>query len=250
MTALHSTTSVSSLLYLAFGGRRARQAISAEVIQEIAALTNVLPTLKEGAMLFEHRGNATHVFVVRSGYLKGELTDRDGDRQITDFYLTGDFVNIQSVCTLKHEARVSAITTASVVAIPLNALLRLAREHADVQERLHTAIGRELLKLDDLVHRLCRQPVSARIAAFFMQLSERLYRLGNEADRFYFPVRRADIASFLNMDRATFTRGFRELERRGLLTADGYEIRLLDPDGLTALALEENAADRTRRGRQ
>lgn len=239
-------TTLAPLLHSAFDGDAKSRDLPAEVIDELTAIAQVLPSQQRGNVLFEYGTQADRLCIVRTGLLKGVVTNASGDRQVTDFYLSGDFLDVQSICTLRHECRVEAVTTATVACLPLKGVLALARANPALQDSLHKAIGRELLKLDQLIYQLCRKPVVSRIAAFFLTLSERFHALGNEPMRFYFPARRADIASMLMMDRATFTRGFRELERQQLITADGNEFRLLDADGLREVAHDDELQPRPR----
>lgn len=237
-------TTLAPLLHSAFDRDVGSRGLPAGVIDALAEMTQVLPSQQPGNVLFDHGTDADRLYIARTGLLKGVVNNAAGQRQVTDFYLSGDFLDVQSVCTLRHECRLETVATATVVSLPLRGVLALARSNPPLQDALHQAIGRELLKLDQLIYQLCRKPVASRIAAFFINLSERFHAIGNERGRFYFPARRADIASMLMMDRATFTRGFRELERRELITADGHEFTLLDMDGLRALSMDDELLPR------
>lgn len=237
-------TTIAPLLHAAFDGDARAHDLPDDVIDELTAISQVLPSQQRGDILFDYGTPADRIYIARTGLLKGVVTNSAGERQVTDFYLSGDFLDVQSICTLRHECRLEAVTTTTVVSLPLRGVLTLARANPPLQDALHKAIGRELLKLDHLIYQLCRKPVASRIAAFFLNLSERFRMLGNDPLRFYFPARRADIASMLMMDRATFTRGFRELERRGLIAAEGHEFSLVDPEGLRETALDDELAPR------
>ncbi|MBA1147083.1 Crp/Fnr family transcriptional regulator [Ectothiorhodospiraceae bacterium WFHF3C12] len=246
---MKSQATLAPLLYVAFGGDTRGRNLPGEVMDELIAIAQVLPSQQPGERLFDQGGRTDRIYMARTGLLKGEVNNANGQRQVMDFYLAGDFLDIQSLFTLRHQCRVETITTATVISLPLREVLAIARHYPALQDGLHKAIGRELLKLDQVIYQLCRRPVGARIASFFLDLSERFQALGNEPRRFYFPARRADIASLLMMDRATFTRGFRELERDGLVTADGSEFRLLDPEGLRHLSLDDELTE-TRQARK
>lgn len=239
MLRMRTQATLAPLLQTAFGNDTRDERLPAEVIDQLSAVAQVLPSQHPGAVLFEQGEPTERVYIARTGLLKGEVTNADGQHQVSDFYMAGDFLDLQSLCTLRHVCRVEAVTTASVVSLPLREVLALARRNPCLQDALHRAIGRELLKLDHVLYQLCRKPVGSRIAAFFLNLSARFQAMGNDPTRFYFPARRADIASLLMMDRATFTRGFRELERLGLVAAQGHEYRLLDAQALKSLALED-----------
>jgi len=224
------------ILQRALRATREGQLLDGALFDQLIERTRPAVSVEEGEVLFRMGDPAATVFVVQAGILKGEVTDSSGRSQVADFHLSGDFVDIQSFCTLRRETTVSAITTSRVVAIDLHGLLELARGDAVLQDALHRAVGRELLKLDHLIFLVGRKTVAARIAAFYLDLAQRLAALGNSPTRLYFPALRADIASHLMMDPATFTRGFRQLEREALLSGEGADITLLDTMGLKRLA--------------
>lgn len=227
------------VLSRALRGTRDGAPLERTLIERVIEQTQPAMTVEEDTTLFRIADPASTVFVVQAGLLKGTVSDGDGREQVADFFLSGDFIDIQSFCTLRHQATVSAITTSRVVGIDLTALLTLARQNAPLQDALHRAVGRELLKLDSLLYMVGRKSVTARIASFYTTLARRFAEIGNSPTRFYFPALRADIASYLMMDPATFTRGIRQLENSALLRADGADVTLLDVAGLRNAAGEQ-----------
>ncbi|HKJ95357.1 MAG TPA: helix-turn-helix domain-containing protein [Gammaproteobacteria bacterium] len=226
------------LLHKALTGGNGGNMLPAWAFEALASTAEVPAPFPEGRVLFDVGEIADDLLLVRAGMLAGDSGGKTRTRQVTGFFLPGEFADIESLCTLRHAIRVSALTTCSVVRLPMSTLLERERESRELQDCLHRIIGRGLHNLDQLLYSLSRQSSTARIAAFYLRLSERFHAFGNAPDRFHFPALHGDIASYLHMTGSTFSRGIMRLQRKRLLALDGADVRLLDTDGLRKLAME------------
>jgi CRP/FNR family transcriptional regulator len=206
-------------------------------------MAQVMPPLPDNTTLFEMGEAAEEVFVVRSGILMGDSGHENASRRVTGFYLPGEFLDVESLCSLRHACRATSLKTSSVIALPTQGMLALERESEEFQAVIHRVIGSAMQKIDHLLFSLSRKSAGSRIASFYLELSERFQRVGNVRDHFFFPAFHSDIASALRMTGATFSREIGALNRRGLLDINGGDVRLLDMGGLRDLAGEEDIPD-------
>ena len=71
-----------------------------------------------------------------------------------------------------------------------------------------------------------------RLAAFLLNLSQRLKARGYSASEFHLRMTRAEIGSYLGMTLETVSRTFSAFQQQRLLEVDKRHIRILDLDGL------------------
>ena len=71
-----------------------------------------------------------------------------------------------------------------------------------------------------------------RLAAFLLNLSERLSARGYSPSDFRLRMTRTDLSSYLGLSLATVSRTFSALQKRHLLEVDQRHIRIMDMDRL------------------
>jgi CRP/FNR family transcriptional regulator len=72
-----------------------------------------------------------------------------------------------------------------------------------------------------------------RLAAFLLNLSQRLNARGYSATEFHLRMSRAEIGSYLGMTLETVSRTFSTFQQQRLLEVDKRHIRVVDLEGLT-----------------
>jgi len=71
-----------------------------------------------------------------------------------------------------------------------------------------------------------------RLAAFLLNLSQRLKARGYSSTEFHLRMTRAEIGSYLGMTLETVSRTFSAFQQQRLLEVDKRHIRIIDLDGL------------------
>lgn len=119
-----------------------------------------------------------------------------------------------------------------LVELPLPALRTMLLHHPLLALRFADALAREVARLDSRLHELMHKDAGARLAAWISaQFADRA-----QPSVLRLEERKRDIASQLGMTPETLSRLMRSLSDRGLIAVNGYSLRLLDPQGLRALA--------------
>ena len=72
-----------------------------------------------------------------------------------------------------------------------------------------------------------------RLAAFLLNLAQRLKARGYSPSEFHLRMSRQEIGSYLGMKLETVSRTFSAFQQQGLLDVDKRHIRIIDPAGLT-----------------
>lgn len=154
---------------------------------------------------------------------------RNGERQITELHVAGDFADLHSF-TLKYlDHEVMSLTRCRVAIVPHDAL-------RDITERF-PALARLYwfsTNLDAAIHRewelsLGRRTARARVAMLLCELQLRLYIVGL-ADRhgFDLPLTQTDIAECTGLTNVSVNRVLRDLKESGLASSDRGRVTVLN----------------------
>ncbi len=94
-------------------------------------------------------------------------------------------------------------------------------------------MSREIVREHSLMMLLGSMNAEERLAAFLINLSQRLKARGYSPSEFHLRMSRAEIGSYLGMKLETVSRTFSAFQQQRLLEVDKRHIRILDLDGLT-----------------
>ncbi len=161
----------------------------------------------------------------------------EGQRQITELHVAGDFVDLHSFTLKRLDHSVMAMTPCRVAVVPHERLQRLTEQFPHLARVYWFATN-----LDAAIHRewavsLGRRSAIARIAHLLCELFVRLQivELTNK-NSYDFPLTQTELAECLGLTPVHVNRMLQELRGRELITIEGRRVTLLDRDALEALA--------------
>jgi len=153
----------------------------------------------------------------------------DGQRQITELHVAGDFADLHSF-TLKHlDHSVMALTPARVVQVPHEKLKGITEEHPHLARVLWFSTN-----LDAAIHRewevsLGRRNALQRTAHLFCELQVRLGLVGLASEKgFELPITQVELAECLGLTSVHVNRVLKELRERGLVEFRGGRVTISD----------------------
>lgn len=191
--------------------------------------------VKAGQWVFDSGDKFESLFIVKSGYLKAQLSDESGHEQILGFPLKGDVLGIDGLHAERYASQVVALTECELIIIPFNDLVQLGHQYAPMQSWFYRAIGRELVREHAVVGLLGTLGAEARVARFLIFLSDRFQTLGYSANDFNLHMTRQEIGSYLGLTLETVSRSLSGLQDIGLITINQRAVSLLSLAGLRNL---------------
>jgi CRP/FNR family transcriptional regulator len=97
-------------------------------------------------------------------------------------------------------------------------------------------MSKEISRSHQMVRALGSLRSEQRLAAFLMNLSQRMHTLGYSASEFLLRMSREEIGNYLGLTLETVSRLFSRFSRDGLIRVQQREIQILDMDALRELS--------------
>jgi CRP/FNR family transcriptional regulator len=189
--------------------------------------------IKAGEELFRGGERFQFIYAVRTGTFKSSLMLADGREQVSGFHMAGELMGLDGVANGRHASSAIALEDADVCAIPYVHLTELATGSADMQMVMARLMSREIVREHSLMMLLGSMNAEERLAAFLINLSQRMKARGYSPNEFHLRMSRAEIGSYLGMKLETVSRTFSAFQQQRLLEVDKRHIRIVDFDGLT-----------------
>lgn len=150
---------------------------------------------------------AQYVYRVVSGAVRTIRFSCDGRRQILGFHLPGDVFGIESGA--QHTLTAEAVGDCEISLIRRSLIETAAAQDARAAQALLALMQRQLHAAQEHALVLGRKGASERVAAFLLQLTD---RVSTECE-IDLPMSRADIADYLALTIETVSRAFTQMER-------------------------------------
>ncbi|MEJ8837293.1 fumarate/nitrate reduction transcriptional regulator Fnr [Ramlibacter sp. AN1133] len=202
-------------------------------VQRLDSLMFARRRVKEGQALYHEGEKFQFIYAVRSGTFKSVLTLKDGREQVTGFQMAGELMGLDGLASGKHASAAVALEDAEICAIPYSHLSELATVSPDLQHVISRLMSREIVREHSLMMLLGSMNAEERLAAFLLNISQRMKARGYSASEFHLRMSRAEIGSYLGMKLETVSRTFSAFQQQRLLEVDKKHVRIIDLDGLT-----------------
>jgi CRP/FNR family transcriptional regulator len=186
-----------------------------------------------GEAVFRESDRFQYVYAVRSGTFKSSLTLADGREQVTGFHLAGDLMGLDGLASGSHASKACALEDAEVCAIPYAPLNDLAARTPGLHMGMARLMSREIVREHSLMVLLGSMNAEERLAAFLVNLSQRMQARGYSSREFHLRMSRAEIGSYLGMKLETVSRMFTAFQQQRRLEVDKKYVRIIDLDGMT-----------------
>jgi CRP-like cAMP-binding protein len=162
---------------------------------------------------------------------------RDGQRQIVNVLLPGDFAGVSSCRFETALLSVKTLTPSVVHPIPLPRLATLTDSEPQLAAQLFWTFANEAAVVAEHLIAVGRRTAPERLAHFFLELLTRLRRLGLAEDNtFRLPLTQEIIGDTLGLSIPYVNRVLHQLQDEGLLRVKHQRFEIRNIEGLEALA--------------
>ena len=209
--------------------------MSAEQLDRLDAIVATRRTLARGDALFRAGEAFTSLYAIRTGFFKTCVSSEDGRDQVTGFQMAGELLGLDGIGTDRHTCDAVALEDSHVCVIPYHQLEDLSRELSDLQRHFHRIMSREIVRDHGVMLLLGSMRAEERLAAFLLNLTQRLRTRGVSSSSLILRMTREEIGSYLGLKLETVSRAFSKFQEDGLLEVKQRQIRVLEPEKLQVI---------------
>ncbi len=205
---------------------------------------NVLESLHKRRRIFVagrdlvHQGQEDQsAYILMSGWACSYKLLEDGQRQIVDFQIPGDFLGLRSVALHISDHSVEPVTDIEVTEVHVSDLMAAFSKTPRLATAVFWAVSRdEAMVVEHLVN-VGRRDAEERVAHFLLELGARLTLVGLGSRAGYAcPLTQYLLADALGLSSVHINRVLRKLREAGLVTfRDGF-VTFKDYDRLVEFA--------------
>ena len=206
--------------------------LSDQDLEQLDALINVRRKVRRGETLYRSGEAFDAIYAIRSGFFKSRVTYEDGRDQVTGFSMGGEILGMDGIGQGHHNCDAVALEDSVVCSIPYSRLEELSREVNGLQRHFYKMMSREIVRESGVMMLLGVMRAEERIAAFLLNMSQRLGARGYSPLEFHLRMTREEIGSYLGLKLETVSRAFSRFHADGLITVDQKFVRIVDLQGL------------------
>lgn len=204
-------------------------------LEDMQKLDTVVATrrrVKQGELLFNNGDTFTSLFAIRTGFFKTCVSTADGREQVTGFQMAGEIIGLDGIVNDHHSCNAVALEDAEVCVMPFANVEELSREFPVLQRHVHKIMSREIVRENSVMMLLGNMRAEERLAAFLLNLVQRLHARGFSQSELTLRMSREEIGSYLGMKLETVSRAFSRFSDEGIIEVKQRYVRIVEPDAL------------------
>ena len=125
--------------------------------------------------------------------------------------------------------------------MPFERVGEFSRQVGALQHHLHRVMSREIVREHGMMLLLGGMRAEERLAAFLLNLAQRLEARGFSGSELVLRMTRQDIGSYLGLKLETVSRTFSKFVEEGIVEVKQRHVRILDTDALKRIVNSQQA---------
>ena len=206
--------------------------LSDQDMQRIDDIVATRRKIKRGTPLFRNGERFTSLYAIRTGFFKTCVATEDGRDQVTGFQMAGEIIGLDGIVNDHHTCDAVALEDAEVCVMPFERIEDLSREVTSLQHHVHKIMSREIVREHGVMMLLGSMRAEERLAAFLLNLVQRLHARGFSQSELVLRMTRDEIGSYLGLKLETVSRTFSKFVEEGLVEVKQRYVRILNANGL------------------
>jgi CRP/FNR family transcriptional regulator len=213
--------------------------------EDLARLDEIITSrrkVRRKTALFRNGEKFHALYAIRTGVFKTCVTAEDGRDQVTGFQMAGEIVGLDGIVNDHHTCDAVALEDAEVCVLPFDRIGELSREVGALQHHLHRVMSREIVREHGVMLLLGTMRAEERLAAFLLNLVQRLQLRGFSRSELVLRMTRQEIGSYLGLKLETVSRTFSRFAEEGMIDVHQRHVRIVDVDRLKALLAQPSGS--------
>jgi CRP/FNR family transcriptional regulator len=187
---------------------------------------------KKGTTLFSNGEKFTSLYAIRTGFFKTCLASEDGRDQVTGFQMAGEIIGLDGIVNDQHSCDAIALEDAEVCVMPFERIEEISREVTALQHHVHKIMSREIVREHGVMLLLGSMRAEERLAAFLLNLVQRLHSRGFSQTELVLRMTREEIGSYLGLKLETVSRTFSKFVDDGIVEVNQRHVKILNAEAL------------------
>ena len=188
--------------------------------------------IKRGSTLFSNGEKFTSLYAIRTRFFKTCLASEDGRDQVTGFQMAGEIIGLDGIVNDHHSCDAVALEDAEVCVMPFDRIEEISREVTALQHHVHKIMSREIVREHGVMLLLGSMRAEERLAAFLLNLVQRLHSRGFSQSELVLRMTREEIGSYLGLKLETVSRTFSKFVEDGIVEVKQRHVKILDTEAL------------------
>lgn len=209
--------------------------LTVEELNRVDELISSRKRVRKGEVLYHNGERFTHLYAIRTGFFKTCITSEDGRDQVTGFQMAGEIMGLDGIVNDHHTCDAVALEDGEVCSLSFDRVEQLSREVKSLQHHVHKIMSREIVREHGVMLLLGSMRAEERLAAFLLNLAQRLHARGFSQHELVLRMTREEIGSYLGLKLETISRTFSHFVEQGIIEVKQRHVRILDTHLLEAI---------------
>ena len=214
--------------------------LQADELQRIDDLVATRRKVRRREALFRNGERFTSLYAIRTGFFKTRVASEDGRDQVTGFQMAGEIIGLDGIVNNQHTCDAIALEDAEVCVMPFERIEELSREVTALQRHVHQIMSREIVREHGVMLLLGSMRAEERLAAFLLNLVQRLHARGFSQSELVLRMTREEIGSYLGLKLETVSRTLSKFTDDGIVDVQQRHVRILDAEALRRIVNPPN----------
>lgn len=210
---------------------------------ELKRLDDLVATrrkVERGSSLYRNGDKFSALYAIRTGFFKTTVAVEDGRDQVTGFQMAGEVIGLDGIVSEHHTCDAVALEDAEVCVMNFDRIEDLSREINALQRHVHKIMSREIVREHGVMLLLGSMRAEERLAAFLLNLVQRLHARGFSQSELVLRMTREEIGSYLGLKLETVSRTFSKFVEDGIVEVKQRHVRILNSDALQLIVNTQN----------
>ena len=209
--------------------------LNAAELLRIVEVVSQRKKIAKGESLFRNGDKFNALYAIRTGFFKTCVSSEDGRDQVTGFQMAGEIMGLDGIVSDHHTCDAIALEDAEVCVMPFEHIEELSREINALQHHVHKIMSREIVREHGVMLLLGSMRAEERLAAFLLNLVQRLHARGFSQSELVLRMTREEIGSYLGLKLETVSRTFSKFVEEGIVEVKQRHVRILNAEALKNL---------------
>ena len=210
-------------------------ALDPDELRRIDEIVATRRRVRRRETLFRTGDRFTSLYAIRCGFFKTRVASEDGRDQVTGFQMAGEIIGLDGIVNDRHSCDAVALEDAEVCVMPFQRIEALSREVKALQRHVHQIMSREIVRDHGVMLLLGSMRAEERLAAFLLNLVQRLRGRGFSQSEFILRMTREEIGSYLGLTLETVSRTMSKFATDSILEIEQRRVRIVDAEGLRGI---------------